>query len=106
MACLQASDKVLRWASDHGPAARIHGVLVPVLEHTVRILEGSLDHHESLHWRWDYDTHKHKSVLEKQLKKNHGRVLHMGVQNKVASTNAAKKQTKTKKRVLDFRKEY
>lgn len=57
MICLQASDKVLWRASDHGPAARIHRVLVPVLQHTMRILEVVLDHHESLNCKQKRDCH-------------------------------------------------
>jgi hypothetical protein len=52
---LQASDKVLLRTGDHSPAARIHGVLVPVLEHSMGILEAVLDHHESLHCRQNRD---------------------------------------------------
>ena len=34
---LQANDEVVRGAGDHGPAAGVDGVLVPVAEHAVRV---------------------------------------------------------------------
>lgn len=46
---LQPGDETLRRAADGGPAAGIHGILVPVLEHAMGVLEHVLDRHQSLH---------------------------------------------------------
>lgn len=62
--CLQARDKVLWRASDHGPAARIHRVLVPVLQHAMRILEVVLDHHESLNCKGNKNCHYTNATKE------------------------------------------
>jgi hypothetical protein len=46
---LQSGDEILWRAADGGPAAGIHGVLVPVLEDATGVLEHALDRHQSLH---------------------------------------------------------
>lgn len=49
LACLQSGDKILWRAGDQVPGAGIYRQRVPVLEHTLGILEEVLDRHESLH---------------------------------------------------------
>lgn len=48
---LQAGDEVVRRAGDHGEAAGVDGVLVPVLEHAMGVLELVLDPNQRLHCR-------------------------------------------------------
>ena len=48
---LQAGDEVVGRAGDHGEAAGVDGVLVPVLEHAVGVLELVLDPNQRLHCR-------------------------------------------------------
>jgi hypothetical protein len=46
---LQANDEVLGGAGDHGPAAGVDGVLVPVVEHAVRVDQPVPDGDQRLH---------------------------------------------------------
>lgn len=48
-ASLQADDEVLGGAGDHGPAAGVDGVLVPVAEHAVWVDETLPDGDQRLH---------------------------------------------------------
>lgn len=50
---LQASDKIVRRASDHGEATGVDRVLVPVLEHAMGVLEEVLDPNQRLHFGVD-----------------------------------------------------
>ena len=46
----KAYDKVIRRASDHGPAASVDGVFIPVVEDAVRVIQTSFNVDQSLHF--------------------------------------------------------
>ena len=65
---IQPDYEIIRRASDHGPAARINGVRIPILQHPERIFQRFSDAHESLNWK-NNETMFKKIRRKRMLKK-------------------------------------
>lgn len=48
---LQCSNKILRRASDHGPATWVHRVLIPIVQNPMRIIQLCSNTDQSLHYQ-------------------------------------------------------
>ena len=59
----------VRRASDHGPAASVDGVFIPVVEDAVWVMESCLNVHQSLHCTHNYISIKGILDLENECEK-------------------------------------